>query len=742
MKKRIIITVSTVVVLAAIVTTICILCSREEEYVPSETFAEAYGALESACEEATEADGSAKEGYVDLEKTIRIMHSLEIAQEHCDSFEDLMLHMAKEDYSGVAPEVLRAKQRLFPVMEKLYSAQSQLNKIGTPMSFLKAMTESIGSKNTMMNILAITNLKVGIATTMDSAFAVYLKQQQVEKSLRKDLQAINQEYIKYIEQYSTVYHKYMKEWDSLCLLKDKAYIDCYSYRYADALNNAEEILKQHPNNADGLLLKSLALISLSPKMKSSNLDINDPEKKRSHTGTENKEAGKTELVNQHLAEAERTLDYYLEQHPGNAAPALLLKGMLHRQMGNNKRAFAYFDQAAIEYPRQTEEVKDILNAYYNRAYLSQSAEGIYLLNYYCSTMEGYGIFSPNFQKAAMLIEEGKLEEGRQEVYKHFFRRGNQSARDGLLFDMQFCENHLPNSLQSLFLASSYLDITYEPSSVFLGMGSQDDKIDLTLRNRSDSQLENVRVFMCLHYTGMYTDDYKVIKLAEEKNIVAPFTEVVFKEVGLEGRHTSEITHMRAIIMTDNQIGWVDTPTAKLSKVLRRNSDPLNAAERAARNAKYLKGMNLDAPAIKSLIASEMRINGEPLQLDPITRKTIEQEHEDMLTSAKKFFKKSIKLVSFGANDAENTTLVELPRLLTLFSPVCTIYPISEGSSKTIHPKEEVLDGGYIRASFPHKFEDNSTIPICIYGNCVAFRIDIQRVGDQYQLKKIKEIKDM
>ena len=739
MKKRIIIIVSSVVALGAIIALVCLLCLGKKEYVPSETFAEAYEALENACEEAKDKGGSTKEQYVDLEKTIRIMHSLEIAQDHCDSFEELMMHMAKEDYSGVAPEVLRAKQKLFPVMERLYNTQSQLDKIGSPMSFLKAMTESIGSKNTMMNILAITNLKVGIATTMDSAFAVHLEQQKIEKSLRKELRSINQEYIKYIEEYSTVYHKYMREWDSLCLLKDKAYIDCYSGRYADALNNAEAILEQHPNNADGLLLKSLALISLSPKMESNRFFTNDVEKKDPQANQNGEESSNTEIVNQHHAEADRTLDYYLEQHPGNAAPALLLKGMLNRQMGNKERAFTYFDQAAIEYPRQTEATKDMLNAYYNRAYLSQSAEGIYLLNYYCSTMEGYGIFSPNFQKAGLLIEEGKLEEGRQEIYKHFFRRGKQSAQDGLLFDMQFCETHLPNSLQSLFLASSYLDIIYEPSSVFLGMGSQKDAIDVTLRNRSDGRLENVRVFLCVHYTGMYTDDYTVIKIAEEKNLIEPFTEVVFKEVNLEGRLTSEITHLRAIVMTDNQIGWVDTPTMKLSKVLRRNDEQLNASEQVARNANYLRGMNLDAPAIKSLIAAEMRINGEPLQLDPITRKSIEKEHENMLEAAKKFFKNSVKLVSFGESNGDNSTLVELPRLLTLFSPVCTIYPVSEGSTKTIYAEKEVLDGGYIRASFNHKFEDNSTIPICVYGNCIAFRIEVKRVGNEYQLVKIEAI---
>ena len=742
-KKKITIIIGSVAIVATIIAVVLYFTAgKQDKYTPSEKFAEAFYALEAVSEPSAEPSTSAVEQVsdteIDIEQTIRIMHSLEIAQQHSNSFDELLLHLAKEDYSGVAPEVLHAKKQMFPVMERLYALQSQLDQASSPMSYLKAMTESVMSKNAMTNLLALTNIEIGLLNTMDSAFDAYIEQKKLSSSLQKELKAINREYIKYVEQYSPVYHKYMKQWDALCLLKDKAFIDCYSDNYADALSSAEQILEQHPNNAEGLLLKSLALISLAQQPQADKPIITDIEQRQTTPSPKVGDSDGVVIINPLYADANKTLDYYIEQHPSKAAPALLLKGMINRQMGNTKRALSYFEQAAIEYPRQAEAVKDILNAYYNRAHLSQSAEGAYLLNYYCSTMEGYGIFSPNFQKAAMLIEQGNMEEGRQEIYKHFFRRGNQVARDGLLFDMQFCETHLPNSLQSLFLASSYLDISYEPSSVFLGMGSQEDHIDITLRNRSDIRLENVRVYLCIHYTGMYTDDYAVIKIAEEKNIIDPFTEVTFKEVGLEGGATSDITHLRAIVMTDNQIGWVDTPTMKLSKVLRRNTNIVSASEQAARNAQYLRGMDIDAPAIKSLIASDMRINSKPLHLDPITRQTIQKEHSDILESTKEFFKQSAKLVSFGAYDPDKNTLIELPRLLTLFSPICTIHPISEGSN-TIYTEDEVLDGGYIRASFPHKFEDNTTIPVCIYGNCIAFRIDIQRVGDDYQLKSIEAI---
>ena len=71
-------------------------------------------------------------------------------------------------------------------------------------------------------------------------------------------------------------------------------------------------------------------------------------------------------------------------------------------MGNARSALSYFDQAAIEYPRQAEELTDLLNSYRSRTYLNKSVEGMYLLNLYKSTMEGFGLFSPNFYKAKVL----------------------------------------------------------------------------------------------------------------------------------------------------------------------------------------------------------------------------------------------------------------------------------------------------------------------------------------------------
>ena len=98
------------------------------------------------------------------------------------------------------------------------------------------------------------------------------------------------------------------------------------------------------------------------------------------------------------------LQTYQSLYPSKSAPALLLNGVLQMDMGNEKAALSYFDQAAIEYPRQAEELTDLLNAYRSRTYLNKSVEGMYLLNLYKSTMEGFGLFSPNFYKAVLYIE--------------------------------------------------------------------------------------------------------------------------------------------------------------------------------------------------------------------------------------------------------------------------------------------------------------------------------------------------
>ena len=46
---------------------------------------------------------------------------------------------------------------------------------------------------------------------------------------------------------------------------------------------------------------------------------------------------------------------------------------------------------------------------------------------------------------------------------------------------------------------------------------------VSLSNRSDLRLENVRVFLCIHYTDMYKDEYDVVKVPKTLNVIEPHT---------------------------------------------------------------------------------------------------------------------------------------------------------------------------------------------------------------------------
>ena len=89
-------------------------CSKQAEqekpYVPSEEMKPAYMAITEVIGKKEQVGNNVD---YDLEETIRILNSLEIAQTQSKNFDDFLLYMAKQDYSRVAPEVLKAKAK-FP----------------------------------------------------------------------------------------------------------------------------------------------------------------------------------------------------------------------------------------------------------------------------------------------------------------------------------------------------------------------------------------------------------------------------------------------------------------------------------------------------------------------------------------------------------------------------------------------------------------------------------------------------
>ena len=97
----------------------------------------------------------------------------------------------------------------------------------------------------------------------------------------------------------------------------------------------------------------------------------------------------------------------------------------------------------------------------------------------------------------------------------------------------------------------------------------DDLLNVKINNRSDMDLENVRVFLCIHYTDMYKDEYDVVKVPKTMNIIPKHStaDLDTLRITYPGKTYEDITRIRAIAVTDDRICWVDDVDYKQNHVL-------------------------------------------------------------------------------------------------------------------------------------------------------------------------------
>ncbi|MCD7848413.1 MAG: hypothetical protein LUH63_00965 [Parabacteroides sp.] len=733
---------------------------QEQPYEPTEELKPAYTAITDVIEEKEQTGTNAD---YDLEETIRILNSLEVAQTQSESFDDFLLYMAKQDYSRVAPEVLKAKAKFFPVMQHMYELQKEHKEFST--LWMVARSVAAGQKTLRENVdmagvglaVAASSVTGGISggmeaasqslgavnTATNAAFDHYAEEQKLKKELGKQIKEVKEQYVSYLAEFAPIYYKYMKEWDKLCLNKDKAYLDIYSGRSAEALNNVEAVLRQSPNNREGLLLMALCLIDMGKMNREQGVDFRMPfdvERMNQDTMPEN-----LSIENPYFRQASVTLNTYMEKYPGKSAPALLLQGVLQMDMENAQAALSYFDQAAIEYPRQAEELTDLLNSYRSRTYLNKSVEGLYLLNLYKSTMEGFGLFSPNFYKAKYYTSKGNLNNSKEEILKHFYRRGNQGVYDCLLSDMKFCEDFLYSSFSPIVPEKSFIDVSIEAASKMLVM-SKDDEIKVTLNNRSDHDLENVRVFLCIHYTDMYKDDYDVVKVPVTKNRIEKHEKVDLSSVKLDynGKKVDDITRVRAIVMTDDKICWVDEVKEKDRKVIEHFAaeySKSNVIDNAKKN--YLSDLSVDVSALKRTIEECIRINGSATTLESAS-KALKSWTKSGIAAVTGMFTSDDKVKSTLENVWEETSgsdlKIELPRLLVFINPEFSINPIQD-EEISVRPYESFLAGSYVKLKFKYTIEAGKTVPLYIYSDFVTFKLDLKNDNGKVKLVKVDVIND-
>lgn len=708
-----------------------------EEYTPSEEFEPAYEAM------------TPKTPEYDIEETVKAMNALEVAQCQSEDFMSYLEYVAKQDFSRVAPEVLEQKKKLFPILQRLYELQKEHEELNDVWMLMRSATSGASTFVSEVNPVGVigsmitgdaTLSSVSVAGSMEkaqtAAFDEYEKQKELKRKLEREIETVRMSYIQYLEDYAPIYYKYMQEWDALCLKKDKAYIDLYGGNPLDAYNQTQEILKDYPTNREALLLKGLSLIQLSSEVGQSGKLRSSGEvlRPRSLDGADAAIALADSVLSGVAAEisapdertelqleAEATLDQYIKLYPSRSAPALVLKGLLYREQGETAKAVSYFDQASMEYPRQAAALTDLLDSYKARTYLNKSAEGKYLLRLYRSTMEGYGIFSPNLLKAHYYAEHNDVEKSKEEIYNHFYRRGNQGVYDCLLSDMQYCEDNMYSSFRQILMEQSFLDVAVEPTMNWT-LSDKDDEIKVTINNRSDIDLENVRIFLCLHYTDMYKDEYDVQKLPSV-NIIKHHdkTEIGVVKLNYEDKKYNDITRIRAIAMTDDKICWIDNVDYKYMKAQetsRSSSGKNRKSDESITSVKkqLLEDFDVDNGKLQSIIQEGMKVYGTAS--DGNLWNDVKRDVKNLVTGKDKKLR------------------IELPRILTLIDPVFSLYQLND-KDKSVRPSENYLSGNNIRLKFDYEPKQDETIPLYIYSDFANFKVTIKFEGGKPVVKKVE-----
>ena len=716
-----------------------------DNYKPVDEFVDAYEAI-------SKQPGLQSGRDYDLEKTVRVLNALELAQVRSESFDEFLDYMARQDYTGVAPDVLEAKRKLFPVLEYTYKLREQDEQLSDAWMLMRGAAR--GGETLVRNTSASTLLRaalgdmfavLGIVNGEDAerstneAFAQYEKDKKLKSQLRDDLQKLRISYRQYLEDYTPIYKKYMQEYDALCIEKDKAYLDLYAGRTDEALSHTQSILQKYPDNPEAMLLHAMALIMTSVNgsglMVHGSLQSKAAEPSagfmvqdsvaRDFVLRDSVVPGEEKpltLNHEPLTVASALLARYAARYPSRTAPALVLEGLMYQKMGDEQAAMSRFHQASVEYPRQAAQLTDMLDSYNRRNYLTRTPEGQYLRRLYASTMEGYGLFSPNLLKAKYYADQGKMEQSREEIYNHFFRRGNQGIYDELLSDMQFCEEHLYGAFKGLLLESSYVDVSIEPESEWLFWDS-DDVMRVTINNRSDLDLENVRVFLCIHYTDMYKDEYDVIKVPHTANIIAKHTTADLDTVTLRypGKTYKDITRIRAIAMTDDRICWVDDVNYKQSHALSflRGGQRDASALQAQAREEYLRTYSLEPQKLRRTLQEGITIL--PPEEDP--------------SADRSWWDTFLSWFSSPDNDLK----LELPRVLAMTDPVFSLHPLD--SDAAITPEDNYLSGTVIRLRFPYVPAYGDHLPLYIYTESATFLADILYRGKDSQVLSVTILSD-
>lgn len=496
----------------------------------------------------------------DIDKTIRVIHETDRMLQDTKSLPEYLEWASKQDYTGVAPEVLEARREILKVVMSLYASQIAEEDQAELSRF---SAETILQVASMVGVQGKAGVGISGSFSVDREQATRLLEQarkeRVERErLRKAIREAESDMIEALVAYSGVYSKYLEQWDRLCVLRDKAYLAASTEEWGTVAAAATKAIALAPSEREAHLLLALALVEGGPDVL--------PE-----------------------VDVQTLLSDYMEAHPDATAPAFLLLGAEQARQGRFKEAELSLMQSSAYYPRQAATLADLFNPYEARSYLRATREGRYVLHQYQSTMMGAGRFSPDLQLARIAFRTGNKELGRKKLMEHFFRRRAEQEWDFVLEDVRYCLEEFGVEFSAIFPPESYLDLISKPSMMGLS-----DNLSLSIRNRSDITLHNATLLLCVHFTDMYPDDYEVIVGGETRPAVNAHEETSFGEVAVEvdvlgkKRRRSDIVRVRAILVTDEAVTWVDTEEYRVAEAREFRDNTASKADKVP--AKVVPGI--------------------------------------------------------------------------------------------------------------------------------------------------------
>jgi len=494
----------------------------------------------------------------DIDQTVYALYAIEKIMDQSSSFEELTAFVLQRDSDLVASDVSTLKHSLFSTYKTLLDIKDDQRQIQNTFELWS---------NVLKNRLATTSISanitgpvpaIGLQANVDHEverlrFEEELENRKVEKVLLNKIKSVKDELLAFQFRYNELYSKYMIEWDRLCSLRDEAFYATYNGNWDQAIEAATKAVDLAPNEREAHILLAMALIESNDKI--------EP------FAVEDASVTNIQTRNQlgRIAAASALLEKFVEDRNSLYAPAHLLRGVLKMKAGDSDAAFVYFDQAAAYFPQHKNDLIDKLNLYKKRAYLRDSREGNRLWSLYKSLMSGSGYFSPEFQKARILMEKGDTSEARDMVFDHFQRRKNQGDWAKVLDDFRFANLFLGTSLTKIEGADAQdFGMLLKDSSSWTNLYS--DRIQVNLLNKSKIDLHNVSILICVRFTDMFKKD--CVAFPVEKTFAAvnagdtlaievnDIKKITISELGSE-RQFSDIINYGAVLISDELIVWAN-----------------------------------------------------------------------------------------------------------------------------------------------------------------------------------------